>query len=96
MTFKQKQALYADYLRDIGVPAARRRQFALDYSGHGPMPRHCHDCHQPVTDGGCTTCAVPVVRAHRLCGECTADLTEGELHADWCSFSDVFAGGPRC
>lgn len=96
MTFKQKQAAYASLLRDLGVTGSERHARLMAYSGHGPIPAHCPFCTRLLSEGHAPTCdreSRPAVSI--LCSECTADTGAGELHSDWCSHSDVFAGGTR-
>lgn len=96
MTFKQKIAAYAERLAELPLLPANRRAYAAAYSGHGPIPKHCSECGRRSDERHADECRAPEATvAHRLCSECMADLTDGERHSDWCSWSDVFAGGSR-
>ncbi len=81
-----RRTLYAEYLRDLGMPLAQRHALLLAYKGDGPVPAHCPTCLARRDDTHAPCCidkAGPVV--HRLCGDCAADLTAGEAHSEFCA-----------
>lgn len=79
MTFRQKQQMYRERLAELPLTGSERHAFAVRYSGHGSIPRHCPDCGQLWSEAH--ACATPP------CAECGADVVN-DPHAVTCSYSD--------